>query len=121
MKNILCFFLTSFFFINCSSQEEIKSISTKELKILLAKEKVQLMDVRSPEEIKEGAIKTAIFVNYFEVDFYKKAALQLDKNKPVYLYCRSGNRSGKASKILEAKGFNVVNVLGGYLQWEKEN
>jgi rhodanese-related sulfurtransferase len=111
----------SFFFISCSSQEEIKSISTKELKVLLAKEKVQLVDVRSPEEIKEGAIKTAIFVNYFEEDFYEKAAKQLDKNKPVYLYCRSGNRSRKASKILEAKGFNVVNVLGGYMQWEKEN
>jgi rhodanese-related sulfurtransferase len=121
MKNILCFFLMSFFFISCSSQEEIKSISTKELKVLLAKEKVQLVDVRSPEEIKEGAIKTAIFVNYFEVDFYEKIAKQLDKNKPVYLYCRSGNRSRKASKTLEAKGFNVVNVLGGYMQWKKEN
>jgi rhodanese-related sulfurtransferase len=111
----------SLFSISCSSQEEIKSISTKELKVLLTKEKVQLVDVRSPEEIEEGAIKTAIFVNYFEEDFYEKAAKQLDKNKPVYLYCRSGNRSRKASKILEAKGYNVVNVLGGYMQWEKEN
>ena len=121
MKNILCFFLMSLFFTSCSSQEEIKSISTKELKVLLAKEKVQLIDVRSPEEIKKGAIKTAIFVNYFEEDFYEKAAKQLDKTKPVYLYCRSGNRSRKASKILEVKGFNVVNVLGGYVQWKKEN
>ena len=121
MKNVLCFFLMSFFFINCSSQAEIKSISTGKLKILLAEEKVQLMDVRSPEEIKKGVIKTALFANYFDADFYEKAAQQLDKNKPVYLYCRSGNRSGKASEILEAKGFNVVNVLGGYMKWQKEN
>ena len=107
----------SFFFINCSSQAEIKSISTGKLKILLAEEKVQLMDVRSPKEIKKGVIKTALFANYFDADFYEKAAQQLDKNKPVYLYCRSGN----ASKILEAKGFNVVNVLGGYMKWQKEN
>ena len=111
----------SFFFINCSAQEEIKSISTKELKVLLEKEKVQLMDVRSPKEIKEGAIETALFANYFDANFYETATKQLDKSKPVYLYCRSGNRSGKASKILKEKGFKVVNVLGGYMQWQKEN
>jgi rhodanese-related sulfurtransferase len=121
MKNIKSLFLMLFFLINCGSQEEIKSISTKELKVLLAKQNIQLMDVRSPKEIKEGAIKTALFANYFEVDFHKKAAQQLDKNKPVYLYCRSGNRSAKASKILDAGGFNVVNISGGYVQWKKEN
>lgn len=121
MKNVLCLLFMSFFFINCNSQEAIKSISTKELKVLLEKEKVQLIDVRSPKEIKEGAIKTALFANYFDADFYKQATEQLDKSKLVYLYCRSGNRSGKASKILQEKGFKVVNVLGGYIQWEKEN
>lgn len=93
MKNITYLFLMLFFFMNCGPQVEIKSISVKELKVLLAKEKIQLMDVRSPKEIKEGAIKTALFANYYEVDFYEKASQQLDKNKPVYLYCRGGNRS----------------------------
>jgi rhodanese-related sulfurtransferase len=121
MKNILCLFMMSFFVVNCSSQEEIKAISTKELKVLLAKENVQLLDVRNPKEIAEGAINTAIFANYFDEDFYNMAAKQLDKSKPVYLYCRSGNRSGKSAKILKEKGFDVYNVLGGYNQWEKEN
>ncbi|TXD46910.1 rhodanese-like domain-containing protein [Polaribacter sp. IC073] len=111
----------SFFFINCSSSEELKSISTQELKVLLEKEKVQLMDVRTPKEIEEGFIESAKFANFFEADFYEKASKQLDKNKPVYLYCRSGGRSVKASLILKEKGFKVVNVLGGYSQWEKEN
>jgi rhodanese-related sulfurtransferase len=110
-----------FFFMNCGTQVEIKSISIKELNFLLSKEKIQLMDVRSPKEIKEGAIKTALFSNYYEVDFYEKASQQLDKNKPVYLYCRSGNRSKKAASVLDANGFKVVNILGGYMQWEKEN
>ncbi|AUC85395.1 rhodanese-like domain-containing protein [Polaribacter sp. ALD11] len=111
----------SFFFINCSSSEEIKSISTKELKVLLEKENIQLMDVRSPKEIEEGTIKTALFANYFDTDFQEKASELIDKSKPVYLYCRSGNRSGKASVILKEKGFKVVNILGGYNQWKKEN
>jgi len=108
-------------FTSCNSQEDIKSITTTELKALLAKENIQLLDVRSPEEIKQGAIKTAIFANYFDDDFYEKATKQLDKNKPVYLYCRSGNRSGKSAKILQAEGYVVYNVSGGYNQWKKEN
>jgi rhodanese-related sulfurtransferase len=121
MKNSSYLFLMLFFFINCGPQAEIKSISVKELKVLLLKERIQLMDVRSPKEIKEGAIKTALFANYYEVDFYEKASQQLNKNKPVYLYCRSGNRSKKAATVLDANGFRVVNVLGGYMQWKKEN
>lgn len=111
----------SFFFISCNSQEKIKSISTLELKTLLEKENVQLMDVRTPKEVEQGFIKSAKFADYYDGNFYEKASQQLDKNKPVYLYCRSGGRSMKASKILQEKGFLVVNVLGGYSQWEKEN
>jgi rhodanese-related sulfurtransferase len=111
----------SFFFVSCNSQEEIKSISTAELKELLAKENIQLLDVRSPKEIKQGFIKTAKFANYFDADFYEQASKILDKTKPVYLYCRSGNRSGKSAKILQEKGYEVYNILGGFNQWKKEN
>jgi rhodanese-related sulfurtransferase len=86
----------------------------------LSKENIQLMDVRTPEEIKEGAIQTAFFANYFDVDFEEVATAQLNKSKSVYLYCRSGNRSRKACKILKEKGFEVINVLGGYQQWDSE-
>ena len=120
MKNLVCLFIMIFFCVNCNSQVALNSITTKELKVLLSKENIQLMDVRTPEEIKQGTIQTAFFANYFDVDFEKVATAQLNKSKPVYLYCRSGNRSGKACKILKEKGFEVINVLGGYLQWDSE-
>jgi rhodanese-related sulfurtransferase len=121
MKNVLSLLLMSFFFINCSSQEEVKSISTIELKVLLEKENIQLVDVRTPEEIEQGFIETAKFANFYDADFYTKITTQLDKNKSVYLYCRSGGRSGKSAKILQEKGYTVYNVLGGYNQWKQEN
>ena len=121
MKKLLSIFLLSFFFTNGSAQEEIKSISTIKLKLLLAKGNVQLIDVRTPKEVKEGFIRTALFINYFEKDFTNKVIEKLDKNKPVYVYCRSGNRSGKSAKQLHEKGFDVYNVLGGYQQWRTEN
>ena len=120
MKNIFSLLLMSFFFINCSSQERINTISTSELKEILKKGDVQLIDVRTPKEVKEGFIKTAKFANYFDVNFYERASNQLDKTKPVYLYCRSGNRSGKSAKILQEKGYKVYNVLGGYNKWKQE-
>ena len=120
MKILVCLFIMIFFCVNCNSQVALKSITTKELKVLLSKENIQLMDVRTPEEIKEGAIQTAFFANYFDIDFEKIAIAKLNKSKPVYLYCRSGNRSGKACKILKEKGFEAINVLGGYQQWDSE-
>ena len=121
MKNVLCLLFMSFFFINCNSQEDVKSVSTQELKELLSKDKIQLMDVRTPAEINEGTIETATFANYFDADFKEKASNKLDKSKPVYLYCRSGKRSVKASKILKENGYEVYNVLGGYNKWKQEN
>lgn len=120
MKPIISI-LAILLFISCGNSQEIKTISTADLKELLAKEKVQLLDVRSPEEVSDGYIETAIFANYFDDAFVEKATQQLDKSKPVYLYCRSGNRSGKSAVILKEKGFEVYNVLGGYKQLKIEN
>jgi len=120
MKKGICLLLLSFLFLNCNGQQSSNTISTAALKRLLAQGEVQLLDVRTPKEIQKGAIKTALFANYFDVDFEAVATVQLNKSKPVYLYCKSGNRSGKACKILKDKGFEVINVLGGYRQWDLE-
>jgi rhodanese-related sulfurtransferase len=121
MKNIFYLLFIGVLFINCDKKQKLDSVTTLQLKTLLDKDTIQLLDVRTPEEIKAGFIKTALFANYFDDNFYTKASRQLDKNKTVYLYCRSGNRSGKSAIILQEKGFKVVNVLGGYNQWKKEN
>ena len=121
MKQLIFILFTSFLFINCGEVQEENAITTLELKELLSKEKIQLIDVRTQREVKYGFIETAMFVNFFDTDFTIKAIEKLDKNKPVYLYCRSGNRSGKATKVLKDKGFEVYNVLGGYNKWKQEN
>ncbi|MEO9571125.1 MAG: rhodanese-like domain-containing protein [Polaribacter sp.] len=121
MKHLVFIFFTSLLFTNCVNAQEIKTISTLEVKELLSKDKIQLVDVRTPVELRFGYIESAVFINYFDNNFTEKSVSKLDKNKPVYLYCRTGNRSEKASKILQEKGFKVYNILGGYNQWKKEN
>jgi len=116
---LLVFSLTS-----CQQQQKqgvYSSITIDAFKgIYDTKSKIQVLDVRTPEELEKGFIKGSIFDNFYDENFSEKSAKTLDKNQPVYVYCRSGGRSVKASKMLIEKGFlNVINVEGGYLAWEK--
>ncbi len=121
MKPLIFIFFVSFLFINCAELQEKNTITTLELKELLFKDKIQLIDVRTQREIKQGSIETALFIDFFDKEFLIKVSRTVNKRRPVYLYCRSGNRSGKATNILLEKGFEVYNVIGGYTKWQKEN
>lgn len=72
-----------------------------------------LIDVRSPEEVASGSFEDALKIVHTAI-VPQVAALGIEKDQPVVLFCRSGNRSGKAADALRAKGYtNVINA-GGY-------
>lgn len=76
-----------------------------------------LIDVRTNGEWAEVHAKPAV-----HFDSQRIAAGEipdLDKTKPVYLYCRSGGRAGRAKLVLENKGFREVHNLGGLLDWHQ--
>jgi rhodanese-related sulfurtransferase len=81
--------------------------------------KAYLVDVRTPEEFSAGHLQHASNINYNSPDF-KTQIGKLDKSKPVYLYCRSGNRSGKAADTLEALGFKTFYNIGGFEELKTE-
>ena len=77
----------------------------------------QVLDVRTPEEWAGGTIKGAIKMNFYDADFAEQIN-KLDKNKPIYVYCKAGGRSAKAADQLNKAGFkNVFNLLGGITAW----
>jgi len=117
---IILLFIASFF--SCSDDVSgVVDISIDDLKEVLKKDKdIQILDVRLPSETKNGMILNSVNVNLISNSFQSKAVGVLDKEKPVYVYCRSGNRSRIASEILIDKGYEVFNVKGGYLEWQKE-
>jgi rhodanese-related sulfurtransferase len=79
----------------------------------------QLIDVRTPEEYQAGHLPKSRNMNFNAEDFKTKAG-KLKKKRPVFLYCRSGNRSSKAAKLLTELGFKkVYDMQGGILEWEK--
>lgn len=112
--------------ISCNSQDKKEvsfiDVNVAEFQQLISKEGIQLVDVRTPEEYNAGHIKNAKSINFFDSDFKEQSTTILDKNKPVYLYCRSGGRSAKSAKIYKEAGFTkVYNLLGGFNAWSAKN
>lgn len=108
--------------ISCKAQEEntdVTIVSVEEAKTILAEEPgAVFLDVRTPEEFNEGHIEGAVLINFFDADFKQQVAT-LDKDKPVYIYCRSGNRSQQAGMILTEMGFQeIYDIEAGYIGWE---
>ena len=82
--------------------------------------------VRTPKEFNESHIEGAVNVDFYQEDVLNSFFKSLDNTKPVYIYCRSGNRSRKTSDKLIDKGFiEIYDLKGGYLNWvtnqKKEN
>ena len=78
----------------------------------------QLIDVRTPAEVAQGYIEHSQNLN-FNGDGFDQKLSGLSKEKPVFVYCRSGNRSGKAALKLKSMGFQkVYDLEGGITDWE---
>ena len=98
-------------------EKESRTIDVVQFEKLINQEPRQILDVRTPEEWAEGTIKDAQKMNFFDTNFQEQLD-QLDKKKPVFVYCKSGGRSGQAAKQLETKGFIVYNLSGGITAWK---
>ncbi len=97
-----------------------EDIGVEAFKGRMAEPGIVLIDVRTPEEIAEGKIEGAMELNYYDDNFAEELG-KLDKNKTYLIYCRSGNRSGKACKLMQEQGFSkLYNLEGGYIEWSKQ-
>jgi rhodanese-related sulfurtransferase len=94
------------------------TISPEEVKERLDKgEKLNLVDVRQPEETAEYNIG-GIALPLGDIQNMQTDAIDNLKNEEVIFYCRSGNRSGIAAMIMDQAGFsNTKNLVGGMLAW----
>ncbi|MYL29569.1 rhodanese-like domain-containing protein [Halobacillus halophilus] len=94
----------------------MKTLTAKEVEQKLNEGKtLNIVDVREDEEVAEGMIPGATHIPLGSI---ADRADELDKEKPYIMVCRSGGRSGRASQILEDKGFDITNMEGGMMSWE---
>ena len=106
---------------NAQEDDTIELLSAEEFKSCIEYPQVQLLDVRTPNEFDQGAINKAKNLDFFSHKEFKLGLDRLDKNKPVYVYCQAGGRSGKAAKIMKKMGFvKVYDLKGGYSSLHKK-
>ena len=107
MKNLISNFLALFF---TAGTYNITYADTSNFNII---------DVRTADEYSNGHVKDSTNIDFLKPDF-KEQILKLDKTKTYKLYCRSGNRSGQAMKIMKSLGFKDVENLGSLNQAAKK-
>ena len=102
----------------CRAREStLWSVSVETFADSISKPGVQLVDVRTPQEFEEGNIPGSVNIDVMTGHFGEDASKELDKAYTVAVYCRSGNRSKDAAKMLSLMGYNVVELDNGYKAW----
>lgn len=123
-KSIICILAMFFVMSSCSNNSQatasslIKKISAQDL-VQIQKEKPNLLilDVRTSDEINGGKIPKAITEDFYNSNFETNLQ-KLDNKRPIVVYCKSGGRSGKTTKVLEKIGFTeIYDLENGYKSW----
>lgn len=100
-------------FMYFSQKRAVKPLTQEEF--IKGYRKAQLIDVREPNEYNGGHILGA---RNIPVTQLKQRMKEIRKDQPVYLYCQSGLRSGRAAQMLYRKGYrNLHHLQGGFKKW----
>lgn len=80
-----------------------------------------ILDVRTPEEFAKGHLINALNFDW-NGNIFEQQLEQLDKTKPVFVYCLSGGRSSSAANKMRKEGFkDVYELNGGIMKWRGAN
>lgn len=123
MKNLLrpfVFVVGVATLLSCNSTPEgVTDIDSETYNKLEAEKNTVVIDVRTPNEVSNGYIKGADLFIDFNGGNFENEIEKLDRSKKYIVYCASGNRSAKASKVFVDKGFKeIYNLIGGIGSWE---
>ena len=117
MKKVIALIGSILLLAGCSSSSTAVDLGVNEFSAKVAEAGVITLDVRTPGEFMGGYIDGAKNIDFQSGNFENEIAA-LDKNATYAVYCRSGNRSGQAVKVMHDAGFhNVYNLNGGVIDW----
>jgi rhodanese-related sulfurtransferase len=117
VKKVIALIASVLLMAGCSSSSSAVDLSVTEFSSKVAEAGVITLDVRTPGEFAEGHIEGAQLIDFQSGNFENEIS-SLDKNATYAVYCRSGNRSGQAVKVMHDAGFhNVYNLNGGVIDW----
>ena len=119
IKRIIITVLMGFSFFGLFGQtNKFKTVDVDEFAKAVSDTSYVVLDVRTSAEHAEGHIPGTHFnIDVLEDNYADTALKKLPKDKPVALYCRSGNRSKKAARILAENGYQVMELGSGFRGW----
>ena len=108
----------SMFIFSCTAQTQNVLTAAEFQKEITTKQNIQVLDVRTPGEYFSGHIKNSMQADWNDKAEFARRLSFVDKNKPVYVYCLSGGRSGAAAAKMRTEGYkNVYELAGGTNAW----
>jgi rhodanese-related sulfurtransferase len=117
MKKLIAIMASVLLLAGCSNSSTATDLSVSEFSSKVTEAGIITLDVRTPGEFNEGHIEGAQLIDFQSGNFENEIAT-LDKSKTYAVYCRSGNRSGQAVKVMSDAGFsNLYNLNGGVIDW----
>lgn len=107
--------LVLFFPPYCLSDETVLTVSVQKAHAIIKKSTHDsdfvILDIRTPGEFKAGHLQNSILIDYYAATFVQQLE-KLDKYRTYLVYCRSGNRSGKALPLFRKMAFKKVYEMG---------
>ena len=117
MKKFIAIMASVLLLAGCSTSSTATDLNVSEFSSKVTEAGIITLDVRTPGEFNEGHIEGAQLIDFQSGNFENEIAT-LDKSKTYAVYCRSGNRSGQAVKVMSDAGFsNLYNLNGGVIDW----
>jgi rhodanese-related sulfurtransferase len=121
MKKVFALISSLILLVGCStSTAGATNMNVVEFSKKITESGVVILDVRTPGEFAEGFIEGAQMIDFQSGNFATEIGT-LDKDVTYAVYCRSGNRSGQAVKVMQDAGFlNLFNLEGGVIDWANQ-
>jgi rhodanese-related sulfurtransferase len=122
MKKVIAAFSVCLLIISCQAQNNPSALPANDFEKAINNPNIQVLDVRTAAEYNSGHLKKSLQADWYNQQQFKERTSNMDKSKPVYVYCLTGIRSAAALKQLKQNGFtNVQDLKDGLIAWKLAN
>ena len=105
-----------------STPQTVEVVEPQQFKHALNKyPQALLLDLRTPEEFQDAHLSNAIIIDFESDDFESQLKSAVDTTSIVFIYCRTGNKSGQTNTMLQdMKIDTIIELNGGYESWQEQ-
>lgn len=122
MKHVFGVIILYIISFSIQAQTKKSALSATDFENAINNPNGQVLDVRTAAEYNSGHLKKSLQADWYNQPQFKERTGNMDKSKPVYVYCLTGVRSAAAVKQLKQNGFtDVQDLKGGLTAWKLAN